>query len=82
MDDIAEANELHEEISDVISAPTGFGQDVDEVSIVKLVVSYDHKLFSVLFMLYEHCSSENFHTLSCPLPTTKVRVLGFQISSP
>ena len=32
MDDIAEANELHEEISEVISAPTGFGQDVDEVS--------------------------------------------------
>eukprot|EP00117_Sycon_ciliatum_P003021 scpid87398/ scgid7986/ Charged multivesicular body protein 4c; Chromatin-modifying protein 4c len=31
MDDIAEANELHQEISDVISAPAGFGQeDLDE----------------------------------------------------
>jgi len=31
MDDIAEQNEISHEISDAISNPVGFGQDVDEV---------------------------------------------------
>ena len=33
MDDIQEQNELSEEITNALSNPVGFGQDVDEVGI-------------------------------------------------
>jgi hypothetical protein len=33
MDDVAEQQEIANEISDAISNPVGFGQDVDDVSI-------------------------------------------------
>ena len=32
MDDVAEQQEIANEISEAISGPVGFGQDVDEVS--------------------------------------------------
>lgn len=47
MDDVAEQQEIANEISDAISNPVGFGQDVDEVWLAEIWIN---KLF--LFDIY------------------------------
>ena len=43
MDDIQEAQELHDEIADVISQPVGFGADVDEVGLPTTLSHHTYK---------------------------------------
>lgn len=46
MDDVAEQQEIANEISEAISNPVGFGQDMDEVS-AELSKSYSHSHLSL-----------------------------------
>ena len=49
MDDVAEQQEIANEISDAISNPVGFGQDMDEVStdFMIYILVEDIKVFSI-----------------------------------
>ena len=46
MDDVAEQQEIANEISEAISNPVGFGQDVDEVRIISSTLFIDLNYFS------------------------------------
>lgn len=49
MDDVAEQQEIANEISDAISNPIGFGQDVDEVILLSSVIRhYNLLIFSYI----------------------------------
>lgn len=52
MDDIQEAQELHDEISEVISQPVGFGAEIDEVSGSCMAVVAQLAIMCLVVILY------------------------------
>ena len=53
MDDVAEQQEIANEISNAISNPVGFGQDIDEVRFC-LFKKKVNDIFSSLLFFYDH----------------------------
>lgn len=61
MDDVAEQQEIANEISDAISNPVGFGQDVDEVSIkcpCPMLIGVNEKINALYVMCLSVCRLE------------------------
>lgn len=52
MDDIAEQQEVAREISEAISNPVAFGQDIDEVTFSKFLIYFFNMRVSFSYFLY------------------------------
>ena len=58
MDDIAEQQDVAREISEAISNPVAFGQDIDEVSLNILVLSVFWSLIDLIFVIQDELERE------------------------
>ena len=68
MDDIAEENELAEEIGTILAQPIGFQSEFDDVHEVDHSVVYRHSVVSPYFNPTSHSGYQVNQTLCCKNP--------------